>query len=45
LTSGAIIAAVHGAALEEVPIPIRASASEASEAADDAAVSGTAAGS
>jgi hypothetical protein len=38
LTSGAIIAAVHGAALEEVPIPIRASVAEAGEALDDQVV-------
>jgi hypothetical protein len=35
LTSGAIIAAVHGAALEEVPIPLRASVADPVEATDD----------
>jgi hypothetical protein len=43
LTSGAIIAAVHGAALEEVPIPIRTSVAEAGEALDDQDVGETAA--
>lgn len=43
LTSGAIIAAVHGAALEEVPIPLHASVAEADEALDDQVVSETAA--
>jgi len=35
LTSGAIIAAVHGAALEEVPIPLRASVADPIDATDD----------
>jgi hypothetical protein len=43
LTSGAIIAAVHGAALEEVPIPLRASVADPIEATDDEVVAGTAA--
>jgi hypothetical protein len=43
LTSGAIIAALHGAALEQVPIPIRASVIEPDEAAGDQMMGGTAA--
>jgi hypothetical protein len=43
LTSGAIIAAVHGAALEEVPIPIRASVADPGEALDDQVIGETAA--
>ena len=45
LTSGAIIAAVHGAALGEVPIPIRATMGDADEAVAEQAVGDTAAGS
>jgi hypothetical protein len=45
LTSGAIIAAVHGAALGEVPIPIRASAADADEAVAEHAATERAAGS
>lgn len=43
LTSGAIIAAVHGAALEQVPIPLLASVIEPEEAAGDQMMGGTAA--
>jgi hypothetical protein len=43
LTAGAIIAAVHGAALSEVPIPLRASLAEADEMFDDQVVGETAA--
>jgi hypothetical protein len=45
LTSGAIIAAVHGAALGEVPIPIRATMGDADEAVGEQVVGDTAAGS
>ena len=45
LTSGAIIAAVHGAALGEVPTPIRATMGDADEAVGEQAVGDTAAGS
>jgi 4-amino-4-deoxy-L-arabinose transferase-like glycosyltransferase len=45
LTSGAIIAAVHGAALGEVPIPIRATMGDADEAVGEHVVGDTAAGS
>ena len=45
LTSGAIIAAVHGASLGEVPIPIRATMAEADEAVAEHAVVDTASGS
>jgi hypothetical protein len=43
LTSGAIIAALHGAALDEVPTPIRASVIEPEEGHDDQVMGGTAA--
>jgi hypothetical protein len=43
LTSGAIIAAVHGAMLDEVPTPIRASVLESEDAHDDQLMGGTAA--
>ena len=43
LTSGAIIAALHGAAVGDVPIPIRASVIEADEVLEDQVMGGTAA--
>jgi hypothetical protein len=43
LTSGAIIAAVHGAALEQVPTPIRQSVIEPEASLDDQVMGGTAA--